>query len=244
MLDSGTTLSRLHANAANAIYRQLGARSLASGYWLAPCALRETPVESGSVDFDFGNKTLRVPLSDFILDLSPFPVAEDTNKDDDLCYVGLVLTSDQQVLGDSILRAGYFVFDWDERVVHIAQASNCDDEIVAIRPGKDITAITGLCEAAWAEEESADDESDGSPVNGQEDGGHDRQTSIVLATPTGGDQNGADASTDPAATSEPSSNQQEDNDSPAGSLLYSWKRGAQHVPLLLASSLTSMALMI
>jgi len=131
MLDSGTTITRMHWSAAQPILEALGAVD-EEGYFYTTCDMRE---EAGSVDFGFGNKIVRVPFSDFILDMGdPF-----------YCAIGLVVTVDQQILGDSVLRAGYFVFDWDNEAVHIAQAANCGDEdIVAIEAS--VPDVTGNCD--------------------------------------------------------------------------------------------------
>ena len=134
MLDSGTTLTRMRSRVAYPILRAIGAQSDGEGYFVVPCSLRRS---GGSVDFGFGDKVVRVPYSDFILDVgSP-----------EYCYVGMVITQDQQILGDSVLRAGYFVFDWDNQEVHIAQAANCgDSDIVTVGSGTDsVPSSTGQC---------------------------------------------------------------------------------------------------
>ncbi|KAF6844517.1 secreted aspartic proteinase [Colletotrichum musicola] len=159
MLDSGTTLTRMHASLAKPILADLKATVNGdSGYWVADCALRTPPLTNGGGDnyltFQFGKKTIRVPFSDFILDLGPSA---------GLCYVGLVITTDQQILGDSVLRAGYFVFDWDNKAVHIAQAANCGKEdIVAVGKGANAvpTSAVGLCDG-----DSGDSNSDGDSGN-------------------------------------------------------------------------------
>ncbi|KAK2018280.1 eukaryotic aspartyl protease [Colletotrichum eremochloae] len=137
MLDSGTTLSRLHPSLARPILSDLKAATSSDGYWTAACSLRDSGSDS-YVTFTFDRKTIRVPLSDFILDLGPT---------DGQCYIGLVTTSDQQILGDSVMRAGYFVFDWDNQSVHMAQASTCDEKIVAVGKGSDAvpSGVIGLC---------------------------------------------------------------------------------------------------
>lgn len=139
MLDSGTTISRMHYSAAYPILNALNAQDDGEGYYYTRCAYRE---QSGSVDFGFGDKIVPVPLSDFILD-----VGSDT-----YCYVGVVITTDQQILGDSVLRAGYFVFDWDNEQVHIGQAANCgDDDIVAVSSGRNaVPSVTGNCKPSDA----------------------------------------------------------------------------------------------
>lgn len=135
MLDSGTTLSRIRRTIAKPILTALGAVDDGEGYFQVPCSLQKS---GGSVDFGFGKKVLRVPLKDFILSLG-----EKTTT----CYVGMVLTTDQQILGDTVLRAGYFVFDWDNQQVHIAQAANCgNNDIVAVSSGSSaVPSVTGNC---------------------------------------------------------------------------------------------------
>ncbi|KAF3797343.1 putative aspartic-type endopeptidase opsB [Colletotrichum gloeosporioides] len=153
MLDSGTTLTRLHPSLANPILADLKATADSDGYWVADCNLRTPPLSNGGSDayvtFQFGRKVLRVPLSDFILDIGPKT---------GVCYVGLVTTSDQQILGDSVLRAGYFVFDWDNQAVHIAQASNCGKEQI-ITLGKGTSPVpdsaVGLCEGPSGDVDSS-----------------------------------------------------------------------------------------
>ncbi|QPH17748.1 hypothetical protein C2857_002636 [Epichloe festucae Fl1] len=142
MLDSGATLSRLHAAVAMPIAEALGARDNGNGLFRVPCSTRNS---AGSVEFGFGKKKIRIPLKDFIL-----PSMSKT-----ACYAGMVLTTGQQILGDSVLRAGYFVFDWDNQEVHIAQAANCGNEdIVAVSSGKmAVPSATGNCkdsDAAFA----------------------------------------------------------------------------------------------
>jgi len=140
MLDSGTTLSRMHSAVALPILQALDAQDDGEGYYQVPCSMRSS---GGSVDFGFGSKTVRVPLKDFIMDL-----AGSTR----VCYVGMVLTTDQQILGDSVLRAGYFVFDWDNEAVHIGQAANCGkNDIVAVSSGTSaVPAVTGNCKESDA----------------------------------------------------------------------------------------------
>jgi hypothetical protein len=134
MLDSGTTLTRLHSTLAAPILRDLGATVDSDGYYLARCSMRST---RATVNFGFGNGAIvRVPLSDFILEIGRGAY----------CYIGLVLTEDQQILGDSFMRAGYFVFDWDNQNVHIAQAANCGTEIVTVGSGTSaVPSLTGNC---------------------------------------------------------------------------------------------------
>ncbi|KAF5020429.1 hypothetical protein F66182_7556 [Fusarium sp. NRRL 66182] len=136
MLDSGTTLTRMHMSVARPILEMLNAQNDGEGFYTTDCENREL---DATVDFGFGDKVIRVAFSDFILQLGPLT-----------CYIGLVPTTDQQILGDSVLRAGYFVFDWDNEEIHLAQAADCGDEdIVAVGSGSDaVPSETGLCSSA------------------------------------------------------------------------------------------------
>ncbi|KAF5674956.1 aspartic-type signal peptidase [Fusarium heterosporum] len=136
MLDSGTTLSRMHMSVAGPILEALNARNDGEGFYTTSCQNRDV---DATVDFGFGDKVIRVSLSDFVLELGP-----------STCYIGLVPTTDQQILGDSFLRAGYFVFDWDNQEVHLAQAADCGDEdIVTVGSGSSaVPSETGKCKSA------------------------------------------------------------------------------------------------
>lgn len=136
MLDSGTTITRMHWPVAQPILEALRAVDDGEGYFYTTCDMREA---AGSVDFGFGNKTVRVPFSDFIVDFGSSMY----------CAIGMVLTTDQQILGDTVLRAGYFVFDWDNEAVHIAQAANCGDEDIVAIEGS-VPDVTGNCDESHA----------------------------------------------------------------------------------------------
>ncbi|PFH54983.1 hypothetical protein XA68_11253 [Ophiocordyceps unilateralis] len=134
MLDSGTTSSRLHADIAMPLLEALGAGDAGpDGYYPVSCA--RAAASKGTVDFTFGRKTIRVPMTDFVLNMSAVDGSGGGGSNgSDECYAGVVLTESQQILGDSVLRAGYFVFDWDNEAVHVAQAADCGAEadIVAV----------------------------------------------------------------------------------------------------------------
>lgn len=132
MFDSGTSFSRLRQEVALPIIEALGARQVGNNI-MVDCSILDT---QGSVDFGFGNTIIRVPFKDFIV---PGSSGE--------CYVGMAITNDNQILGDTILRAGYFVFDWENRSMHVAQAANCgDNDIVTVGKGPDsVPKVTGNC---------------------------------------------------------------------------------------------------
>ncbi|RDA96207.1 putative aspartyl protease [Ophiocordyceps camponoti-saundersi (nom. inval.)] len=157
MLDSGTTLSRLHSNVAAPLLEALGARDPGQeGYYRVSCAAAAR--SRMSVDFMFGRKTIHVPVRDFVLNMTAGPGGaggggggsggtSGGGGDSDECYAGVVLTEAQQILGDSVLRAGYFVFDWDNEAVHVAQAVDCgaSSDIVAIPREGVPSDLNGRC---------------------------------------------------------------------------------------------------
>ncbi|RDA89347.1 putative aspartyl protease [Ophiocordyceps camponoti-leonardi (nom. inval.)] len=156
MLDSGTTLSRLHSRVATPLLEALGATDPGQeGYYRVSCAAAAK--SRMSVDFTFGRKTIHVPLSDFVLNMTAGISAVGGGGgggggygggNSDECYAGVVVTESQQILGDSVLRAGYFVFDWDNESVHVAQAANCgaSSDIVAVPREGVPSDLSGRCE--------------------------------------------------------------------------------------------------
>ena len=134
-LDSGATFSHLPT----AIYQAFansftsGQYDPDSGYFYVPCDVTDL---AGSVDFYFGNKTIRVPLNDFIWEVQGY------------CILGVLPSDDEPTLGDTFLRAAYVVFDQDNRELHIAQAANCGTNLVAIGSGAAaVPSSTGQCTA-------------------------------------------------------------------------------------------------
>ena len=151
VLDSGCTTSYLHQSLVDSIVAKLNGFELPYGRTLvADCRLRNT---SATMDFAFGGDdaggpaiTIRVPLSDFI---RTWYFEQNGRK---YCGIGVSATDSQQVLGDTFLRAGYFVFDWDNQAVHMAQADDCGSEILAIGAGTDsVPEVTGNCAMTWSE---------------------------------------------------------------------------------------------
>lgn len=95
LLDSGTTFSKLSKDVAEQIFEDAGAEfDKELGYHLVDCSLRD---HAGGMTVRFGNTTILVPFQELIF----------TAKG--LCAVGIQPVEDgqQQILGDSFLRAAY-----------------------------------------------------------------------------------------------------------------------------------------
>ncbi|KAF4331951.1 secreted aspartic ase [Fusarium beomiforme] len=135
-LDSGHTFSKLNKDLAELVFQDVGAElDERLGFYMVDCTLRD---HAGGLSIGFGeDHVVTVPLRELIY------TAEG------LCAVGVepVEDGEQQVLGDSFLRAAYVVFDLDNKNVHIGQAANCTSEIISIGAGKDaVPSVTGNCQ--------------------------------------------------------------------------------------------------
>ncbi|EOO00448.1 putative candidapepsin precursor protein [Phaeoacremonium minimum UCRPA7] len=134
-LDSGGTLTRLPTEVFEAIGESFpGAEyDSSSGFYVVDCSVADV---KGSVDFGFGNKVIQVLYADFIWEV----------PGDEVCVLGVLAGDDAPVLGDSFLRAAYVVYDQDNRNLHLAQADDCGDNLVAISTGANaVPSVTGKC---------------------------------------------------------------------------------------------------
>ncbi|KAK8113187.1 eukaryotic aspartyl protease [Apiospora sp. TS-2023a] len=136
-LDSGATLTLLPTTLANSIAADFGAQSVdANGFYAVDCALARMP---GTVDFAFPGVTIRVPYKEMIREI---PTAFGA-----LCYLGISPNEDFVLLGDTMLRSAYAVFDQTNNAIHLAQYTNCGTEDMEIFPNTNFTAIKGKCKA-------------------------------------------------------------------------------------------------
>ncbi|KAI8676303.1 hypothetical protein LRP88_10687 [Fusarium phalaenopsidis] len=134
-LDSGHTFSKLQTDLAEQIFQDLDAElDQDLGFYLVDCKVRD---HEGGITFGFGgDKIITVPFRELVYTAQG------------LCAVGLepIKEGEQQVLGDSFLRAAYVVFDWDNEEIQVAQAANCSSEIVPIGRGSDaVPSVVGAC---------------------------------------------------------------------------------------------------
>lgn len=134
-LNSGSVFSYLPESVAQPILDHLGAvpAPRAGGYY-CPCEWADKP---GSINFWFGDQYLRVPLNEFIF------------RSGDKCIPAVKVTEDDEPfsLGSAVLRSGYFVFDMDNKDVHIGIGVDCGGfNVTAIGTGPDaVPQIEGDC---------------------------------------------------------------------------------------------------
>lgn len=134
VLDSGTTLSQLPHEAVDAVIRALDAVLTDEGI-LVGCGLLGGAAAAPSFDFWFGGPVgpvIRVPVDELVLDVLK-PRIEDGSAPlpdewplaaSDTCLLGLVpaVEGSPAIIGQTILRSAYVVYDLANRLVAMAQA--------------------------------------------------------------------------------------------------------------------------
>ncbi|KAJ2906551.1 acid protease [Zalerion maritima] len=152
VLDSGSTLSYLpEAIVADMATDLDGEWDRTNELYIVPC---DTAEKTDTMDFSFGNDiTIRVPMYEFIWEAAS-----------DICVLGAIgiSTLDVALLGDSVMRAGYFVFDQDNGAIHMAQYANCGENEQAIPSDGKATDFSGDCTEEDAEDIINGDTSSGS----------------------------------------------------------------------------------
>lgn len=134
-LDSGATLTLLPKTLADSIAADFGASAAdADGFYRVDCSLNDLP---GTVDFAFNGVTIRVPYDEMIRELRTGFGTE--------CYLGISPNSDFVLLGDTMLRSAYAVFDQTNNAIHLAQYTNCGTSEQEITTSTVMSQIQGQC---------------------------------------------------------------------------------------------------
>lgn len=135
VLDAGTTLSHLPPGAVDAVVRELNAVPTNDGIILVGCGLLAAAAPGPTFEFRFGGPNgpaIRVPIDELVLDVLR-PRIEDGSvrvpadwpfAADETCLVGLAPAAEGSpvVVGQTILRSAYIVYDLANRLVAMAQA--------------------------------------------------------------------------------------------------------------------------
>lgn len=135
-LDSGATLTLLPQTLADTIAADFGADGVDSnGFYAVDCSLNDL---AGTLNFAFPGVTIQVPYKEIIRELA--------TTFGTLCYLGISPNEDFVLLGDSMLRSAYAVFDQTGNAIHLAQYVNCGTNEVEITTSTNITSIRGDCD--------------------------------------------------------------------------------------------------
>ncbi|KAK0628544.1 aspartic peptidase domain-containing protein [Bombardia bombarda] len=118
VLDSGSSLSYLPESVFTSLAGDLGAQlDQQSGAYFVDCSLL-TSADTNTIDFVFGEVTIKVPVSDFVL-----------QADSQDCILGAMSadpsTGITALLGDTFMRSAYVVFDQTTDTISMAQYANC-----------------------------------------------------------------------------------------------------------------------
>ncbi|KJR89229.1 candidapepsin-4 precursor [Sporothrix schenckii 1099-18] len=189
-LDSGSTLTLLPSDLANAIAADFGAAAANSdGFYAVDCRLAATA--GGSLDFTFGGTTVRVPYSELI------------RQSGSTCMLGLQASTDFVLLGDTFLRSAYVVIDQSDNVVWMAQYANCGSTPAALASAASLSTLTGVCTAANSLELSSGASASASATASTATGTAPARTATSAATPKAGttssSSSNSGATTSPAA---------------------------------------------
>ncbi|KHN95537.1 secreted aspartic proteinase [Metarhizium album ARSEF 1941] len=136
LLDSGNTLTHLPRSMVTEILKAFpSARQDPNDakQYIVDCAAASL---AGTVDFQFGSTTIRVPYDDFLW----------KQPQHNICVLGVSPDDSFFVLGDTFLRAAYAVYDMDNRNVYVASAADCGTHLVPIGRGENaVPVLDGEC---------------------------------------------------------------------------------------------------
>ncbi|KAI1373015.1 acid protease [Hypoxylon crocopeplum] len=135
-LDSGATLTLLPTKLANSIAADFGAEATnANGFYSVNCSLNDLP---GTLDFAFDGVTIHVPYNELVRELQTGFGTQ--------CFLGISPSDDFILLGDTMLRSAYAVFDQTNNAIHLAPYMNCGTNEMEIAATTNMTAIKGDCD--------------------------------------------------------------------------------------------------
>jgi hypothetical protein len=134
-LDSGATLTLLPQALADSIAADFGSTGAdANGFYEVDCSLNDLP---GTVDFAFPGVTIQVSYAEMIRELRTTSGTQ--------CYLGISPNAQFVLLGDTMLRSAYAVFDQTNSAIHLAQYANCGTNEIEITASTNASQITGQC---------------------------------------------------------------------------------------------------
>ncbi|ODQ80101.1 hypothetical protein BABINDRAFT_35394 [Babjeviella inositovora NRRL Y-12698] len=129
LLDSGTTLTYLPKAVVSNVASKLGyTYSSSAQAYSGPCTGAFT---SKSLSFLFAGVTINSPITNFLEQA----YYSDGSVAPNVCFLGLIPSTDTYILGDSFLRAAYVVYDLEALQVYLAQA-------IPNATAQDIVAVT------------------------------------------------------------------------------------------------------
>lgn len=145
-LDSGTSLSYISDDIAEEIYDSIGAvfKSV-YGVPLIPCSKKKS---SEQFIFSFTKPEIVVKMDELVIDMDiRGPGLRDLFDNEPVCAFGLLPSGgDIDIIGDTVLRSAYVVYDLDNNEISIAQTvfNSASNNVVEIKAGKNgLPSATG-----------------------------------------------------------------------------------------------------
>ncbi|KAI3320362.1 eukaryotic aspartyl protease [Xylariaceae sp. AK1471] len=136
-LDSGATLTLLPTALANSIAADFGAEATdVNGFYPVDCKFNDQP---GTLDFAFSGVTINVPYKEVVRELQTGFGTQ--------CFLGISPSEDFALLGDTMLRSAYAIFDQTNNAIHLAQYTNCGSAEKEITAQLNLSTVKGDCEA-------------------------------------------------------------------------------------------------
>ncbi|KAH8705659.1 aspartic peptidase domain-containing protein, partial [Talaromyces proteolyticus] len=138
LLDSGTSLTAVPQDVLQTIVSQFPTAQYDSQYsvYVVPCSAGQ---QAGHFTFTFGNKAIRVDLSEYVLQ----------ENEQGSCRLGFQASPDDTyILGDTFLRSAYVVYDLVNNQIGLASSSfnGGESDVVAFPSyGAHIPQLTGSC---------------------------------------------------------------------------------------------------
>ncbi|KAI0834486.1 acid protease [Hypoxylon sp. FL0890] len=173
-LDSGATLTLLPTQLANSIAADFGADATDSnGFYPVDCSLNDL---QGSLNFAFNGVTIKVPYNELVRELQTGFGTQ--------CFLGISPSDEFLLLGDTMLRSAYAVFDQTNNAIHLAQYVNCGTNEMEITPQTNMTAIKGDCPAEATKNAVATASTNGVPTATAKDGTGGAKTTVTGSSAT------------------------------------------------------------
>ncbi|KAL1900566.1 hypothetical protein Sste5346_002289 [Sporothrix stenoceras] len=187
IMDSGTSFMQLPSEFMKDIATAMGGSLFEGSAVVVDCAWQHS---SGYLQFVFGESSgnhviIDVPLAAIVL------------NDDGMCGLGIQPSDgDIMIMGDTLMRQAYYVFDQDNKYIYMAPFADCgsDEETLPQLSEGEFFSYTGACKTSAFAEETASIASAGAKATATTKGGSTTGATGAAATGTGGAGGGANTS--------------------------------------------------
>jgi hypothetical protein len=184
IMDSGATLTFLPEKVVEPMRDRFEIVSF-MGHDFIPCKYRNSDTSKTTVDFLFQHKTIKVPLSELTVEFPDTDLAK-LLPIEEPCIFGIQstessnITSDRfAIIGDTVLRSAYVVYDATNKQVGLAQANvgSSESNIHELNEGRDFPVVRGVPE----EDADSTSGSNGAEPSGEPSSGDGESSAVAMA---------------------------------------------------------------